>query len=31
MSLSQEELLRYDRQIILPDFGLEAQLKIKSA
>ncbi len=30
-SLSKEELVRYHRQIILPGFGMEGQLKIKNA
>jgi adenylyltransferase/sulfurtransferase len=29
--LSPEELLRYNRQIILPDFGLEGQKKLKAS
>ncbi|MDD2495351.1 MAG: ThiF family adenylyltransferase, partial [Tissierellia bacterium] len=29
--LTQEELDRYNRQIILPDFGIEAQEKLKNA
>lgn len=31
MSLSKEELDRYSRQIVLRDFGVEGQLKVKSA
>jgi adenylyltransferase/sulfurtransferase len=30
-SLSKEETIRYDRQVILSDFGVEAQLRLKSA
>lgn len=29
--LSKEELIRYNRQIILPDFGIEGQEKLKNA
>lgn len=29
--LNKEELIRYNRQIILPDFGVEAQEKLKNA
>ncbi len=29
--LSKDELIRYNRQIILPDFGTEAQKKLKTA
>jgi molybdopterin/thiamine biosynthesis adenylyltransferase/rhodanese-related sulfurtransferase len=29
--LSKEELIRYNRQIILPDFGIEGQEKLKAA
>lgn len=28
---SREELLRYDRQIILPQIGMDGQLKLKNA
>jgi molybdopterin/thiamine biosynthesis adenylyltransferase/rhodanese-related sulfurtransferase len=28
---TKEELARYDRHIIIPDFGMEAQLKLKAA
>lgn len=31
IQFSKEELARYDRHIIIPDFGLEAQKKLKSA
>ena len=31
MTLSREELIRYNRQIILPDFGVEGQEKLKKA
>ncbi len=31
MTLSREELIRYNRQIILPDFGVEGQQKLKNA
>jgi sulfur-carrier protein adenylyltransferase/sulfurtransferase len=31
MELSTEELARYSRHLLLPGFGLEAQLKLKSA
>ena len=31
MRLTKEELIRYNRQIILPDFGLEGQEKLRSA
>lgn len=31
MELTQEELLRYHRQIIMPDFGVEGQKKLKQA
>jgi Na+/H+ antiporter NhaD/arsenite permease-like protein len=31
MPLSEQELARYNRQIILPDFGEEAQSKLKAA
>jgi len=31
MTLSKEELVRYNRQIILPDFGTEGQQKLKAA
>ncbi len=31
MTLSREELIRYNRQIILPDFGVEGQEKLKAA
>lgn len=31
MTLSQDELLRYDRQIVLPEIGLEGQHKLKQA
>ena len=31
MKLSSEEIERYNRQIILPDFGEEAQTKLKAA
>jgi len=30
-SLSNDELLRYDRQIILPELGIEGQTKLKNA
>jgi molybdopterin/thiamine biosynthesis adenylyltransferase len=29
--LSKEELIRYNRQIILPNFGLEGQEKLKAS
>jgi adenylyltransferase/sulfurtransferase len=31
LTLSPAELARYDRHIIIPDFGMEAQLKLKGA
>lgn len=31
IKFSREELARYDRHIIIPDFGLEAQKKLKAA
>src|SRR5258708_9733230 len=31
ISFSQEELARYNRHIIIPEFGLEAQQKLKAA
>jgi molybdopterin/thiamine biosynthesis adenylyltransferase/rhodanese-related sulfurtransferase len=31
MQLSQDEILRYSRHLILPEVGLEGQLKLKSA
>lgn len=31
IQFSGEELLRYDRQIIIPEFGLESQKKLKAA
>lgn len=31
MTLSRDELIRYNRQIILPDFGVTGQEKLKSA
>jgi molybdopterin/thiamine biosynthesis adenylyltransferase len=31
MELTKEELLRYNRQIIIPEIGEEGQLKLKSA
>jgi molybdopterin/thiamine biosynthesis adenylyltransferase/rhodanese-related sulfurtransferase len=31
ISFSKEELARYDRHIIIPEFGLEAQKKLKAA
>ena len=31
MTLSREELIRYNRQIILPDFGVVGQEKLRSA
>ena len=31
IEFSKEELARYDRHIIIPDFGLEAQKKLKAA
>lgn len=31
MTLSRDELIRYNRQIILPDFGVEGQEKLKAA
>lgn len=31
IAFSKEELARYDRHIIIPDFGLEAQKKLKAA
>lgn len=31
MTLSRDELIRYNRQIILPDFGIEGQEKLKKA
>src|SRR6218665_2321772 len=31
MDLSKEELTRYQRQIILPDFGIDAQKKLKAS
>lgn len=31
MTLTRDELVRYNRQIILPDFGVEGQEKLKSA
>ena len=31
IKFSKEELARYDRHIIIPDFGLEAQKKLKAA
>ena len=31
MSLDREELIRYNRQIILPDFGVEGQEKLKAS
>src|SRR3979490_868441 len=30
-TLSQEEILRYSRQLIMPEVGMEGQLKLKSA
>ena len=29
--LTQEEVIRYQRHLSLPEFGLEAQLKLKAA
>ncbi len=31
MGLSQDEIARYDRQMMLPDFGLEGQEKLKNS
>ncbi|MES1224893.1 MAG: ThiF family adenylyltransferase, partial [Bacteroidota bacterium] len=31
IKFSREELARYDRHIIIPDFGIEAQKKLKAA
>lgn len=31
MSLSRDELIRYNRQIILPDFGVEGQERLRNA
>src|SRR3977135_1393397 len=31
ITFSKEELARYDRHIIIPDFGIEAQKKLKAA
>ena len=31
MTLSKEELIRYNRQIILPDFGTSGQVKLKAS
>ena len=31
MLLTEQELQRYNRQLILPDFGEEAQAKLKAA
>ncbi|MCL4167295.1 UNVERIFIED_CONTAM: hypothetical protein GTU68_024705, partial [Idotea baltica] len=31
MTLTRDELIRYNRQIILPDFGVEGQEKLKAA
>src|ERR1700755_2262258 len=31
MTFSKEELARYNRHIIIPEFGLEAQQKLKAA
>lgn len=31
MTLTRDELIRYNRQIILPDFGVEGQQKLKEA
>src|SRR3982750_1468657 len=31
IKFSREELARYDRHIIIPEFGLEAQTKLKKA
>jgi len=29
--LSQDEIVRYQRQLLIPDFGLEGQSKLKEA
>ncbi|MEQ1887932.1 MAG: ThiF family adenylyltransferase, partial [Alphaproteobacteria bacterium] len=31
IQFSKEELARYDRHLLLPEFGLEAQQKLKAA